>query len=889
MKQFSNYILLPATYLLAVILEAHISVFGQAVPSFDPAFQPVITRPGGAVSAVAVQPDTKVIVAGGFNAINGIARNGLARVNADGSVDPTFDAGAICCGRATSTELMAPISAMTLQPDGKILIGGSFSSINGTPRVGLARLNANGTLDNTFNPGSGLVEGPVSANNPAVVTLVLQSDGKILVGGYFTAINGVARNGLARLNPDGSVDTTFDPGFGVSINDPTDAGRIASVAVLSNGQIMVGGAFRSFNFVPRDGLVRLDANGSVDLTWGPAIGLQGGVPSIDGMLVQADGKIVISGAFEVINNELRLGLARLTAAGEVDPGFNPDVDTGNGESYTLLGVQGDTRMIAFHQFNDASGTFQRALARVNADGTFDPTYQVLLYPGEGNRFVLSDFAFAPNGSVLVGGNFAVDQAGTQLGIAQLSASGAVNSTFHPRFELAELFAYVNRVAAQADGRVLIGGSFRLINGAERPLLARLNRDGSLDTTFAPVLETTDPRNAVGALLAQPDGMILVGGGFTKVNGITRNGLARLNPDGTLDPTFDPGPGAGEGGGVSAVAVQPDGKVLVAGSFTEFNRVQVPWMARLLTNGTVDLTFSPGFSDSCATCITPNIHSIGVLSNGTVMVSGDFNRVEAFMFNGLVRLRPTGTADTALIPPITAEEQVIGMAVGADNRTTVAIITPDPTGAGSRARLLRVNPDGKIDPEFNPDIIEGDASASFPVAAMVQDIGGRLVLAGQFTKIGGVAREGVARLNRDGTLDTTFDAGPGFQTGVFAPTGQAGPLVKSMAWQPDGGIVVGGSFARVNNQLRLGLVRFQADVPPPITDGQLRLSSPHLDGNGVFSMRVAGEIGRAYKVESSTDLRTWSDVGTVTGTDAPASFTDSAAPGQRHRFYRVSPR
>src|SRR2546426_12393219 len=98
----------------------------QPIPVLDPNFHPAITRLGGSVSAVAVQADGKLVLAGAFNAITGIGRNGLARVNPDGAVDVTFDAGAgACCSPGVGqTQIAGPISAMAVQQDGKLVIGG---------------------------------------------------------------------------------------------------------------------------------------------------------------------------------------------------------------------------------------------------------------------------------------------------------------------------------------------------------------------------------------------------------------------------------------------------------------------------------------------------------------------------------------------------------------------------------------------------------------------------------------------------------------------------------------------------------------------------------------------------------------------------------------------
>src|SRR5262249_24554335 len=150
------------------------------------------------VSSLALQSDGKVLLSGIFTAVNGAARNLVARLNTNGSLDATFNPGA---------GPNANVLRVAAQADGHVVIAGLFSTVNGTNRNHVARLNANGTLDLGFDPGSGPDRYPY--------LLALQSDGKVLIGGGgFTNVAGTWRNGIARLNSDGSVDQSFDPGPG---------------------------------------------------------------------------------------------------------------------------------------------------------------------------------------------------------------------------------------------------------------------------------------------------------------------------------------------------------------------------------------------------------------------------------------------------------------------------------------------------------------------------------------------------------------------------------------------------------------------------------------------------------------------------------------------------
>lgn len=201
------------------------------------------------VRAVAVQPDGKVIIGGNFGEVNGIARGSVARLNADGTLDTAFGNGLMVSSGG--------VGAVALQPDGKIIIGGGFFFINDVARGGIARLNADGTLDTAF--GNGLVGVGTSLGTRAIA---LQPDGKVVIGGTFTNINGTPRGYIARLNADGTLDTAFGNGL-------AGANNTVTAAVLQpDGKVLIGGLFTSVNGTARNGIARLNANGTLDTTFG---------------------------------------------------------------------------------------------------------------------------------------------------------------------------------------------------------------------------------------------------------------------------------------------------------------------------------------------------------------------------------------------------------------------------------------------------------------------------------------------------------------------------------------------------------------------------------------------------------------------------------------------
>jgi len=245
---------------------------------------------------------------------------GLRRINTDGSWDSTFF---VSVTRPT---------AMAVQPDGRILVVGQFTNINNISRPGIARLNADGSVDTTFDPGSGISpltfqdSGDYGFNpdpwafDSSVIALRLQTDGKILIGGGFTNVGGFGRQGLARLNPDGSVDLSFDPALE---GDRSFDRLVSSLIVQPDGKLLVNGSFKKVSGVPRDGLARLNPDGSLDLSFQSVISRY----PLKLLALQPDGKAVIY--FEdkqFTGNGL---LARLDSNGAMDSSFDTRVELVN--------------------------------------------------------------------------------------------------------------------------------------------------------------------------------------------------------------------------------------------------------------------------------------------------------------------------------------------------------------------------------------------------------------------------------------------------------------------------------------------------------------------------------------------------------------------------------
>ena len=222
----------------------------------------------GDVLSIIPAGDGKVYIGGEFTMVRGVTRNRIARLYADGSLDTAFNPG---------TGADNWVSSVAIQQDGKVLIGGGFTGVNGTARNRIARLNSDGSLDPSFNPRSG-------ANN-SVHSVAIQQDGKVLIGGDFLLMTGTVRSRIARLNADGSLDATFDPGTGADKH-------VIALTVQGDGKVIVVGSFTRVNGTGRNRVARLNANGSLDTDFNPGSGADATVISA---AIQGDGRVLIGG------------------------------------------------------------------------------------------------------------------------------------------------------------------------------------------------------------------------------------------------------------------------------------------------------------------------------------------------------------------------------------------------------------------------------------------------------------------------------------------------------------------------------------------------------------------------------------------------------------------
>ena len=404
----------------------------------------------------------------------------------------------------------------------------------------------------------------------------MQNDGRIIVSGDFTQVNGVATKRIVRLNPDGSTDLSFDAVSAAAAL----GGDAGSISLQSNGKILLAGTAGTYYTKTIPGLIRLNSDGSTDPSFSVSATNGTSTAAIGAVAVQADDKILIFGAFSQINGTARNGAARLNADGTLDKTFDP---AANGSIYTGL-LLASGKLLVSGEFTQIGGSALSRIARLNADGSADATFQSASF------FSPHLLAPGPDGSVVIG-----DRSGMEL--FRLNADGSF-SAFH-----ATTNAAIDAVVVQADNKILVGGPFDLVNGRVQPnptpsnSVVRLEVSGIADASYLPDAQS-GPNMAVSFLAVQPNGKVVIAGDFTAYNGYTHNHLARLNSNASLDPDFTAGvTGTDIDYGspqvpTLAFGAQRDGKILTAACFDYYFPGS---LNRLNADGSPDTDFKRGLS------------------------------------------------------------------------------------------------------------------------------------------------------------------------------------------------------------------------------------------------------------------------------------------------------
>jgi uncharacterized delta-60 repeat protein len=722
-----------------VLLLLVITVFGNSIYAghsildrVDPSFNPQIqTHSFGWkwVNQVQALPDGKVLALGGFNTYNGVPVGKLVRLNADGSLDPTFNNQTVTA--AETADLAAKI---IIQPDGKIVLKCTGLVAGGQGPKRLLRLNADGTFDPTFN----------FTQTSFIGDIAMDSLGRLMLTGSFTTPQGTRL--VIRLNNDGSLDNSFN-------FTPPAAASLLGMAVQGNRTLV------ATNVKSVRQLYRLNEDGSTDGSFAPFTGIQAL------LAVQPDNKILYRNG----NN-----LLRLNENGGTDGTFQTIAFPQTGQQTIKLTNDGKIVMAAMGFFSSA--TFSRYLS----NGAADPSFNQYTQQWPASFTIGSDDSMVLGDSNNMGGS-----SGLINNFVRLTSAGTPDPAFNPGgigFQNM-LPGVIEAIETYPDGKVLLAGKFDQINNVLRYRIARLNADTTVDTTFQ--INTTSGNGNYFSMIwdiyqirVQADGKMVVSGFFDYVlNGVTKKNLVRLNSDGSIDAAFNlthPIPDYSQIllGGQNRFAAYSDGKLMVGTSKSGTAEIAGP--VKLTAGGVRDTSFIPTLN---GTSTSLYFDDVAIQPDGKIIASGSYeanNNPPTGMKSFIARYNTDGTIDTAFSY---AEEpgRLRSRLVLLPNGKILISKSVHPTGGS--ARIQRLNSDGTADTSFSSVLLSDNTAI---INALLVLPNGKIFVGGKFTiTVNGQPAKNLLQLGVNGNFEPT--------------TYNLNEEVLCLAADSDGRVLVGGGF------------------------------------------------------------------------------------------------
>ena len=647
-------------------------------------------------SHAALQADGKIIIAGTQHLIDGSYDFALARYNSNGSLDSTFSGDGHL--NTDFNKNNDAVNSINIQSDGKILAIGITTSVgfyDDGLNVAIARYNADGSLDNTFN-GDGRVSTQLETNR--TFSSAIQTNGKLVVAG-----SGTSGLNISRFNLNGSVDSTFK--FNV-LGDNYPYFYSKSLAIQSDGKIVVGGFWKNGagnnDFV----LVRFNTGGSIDQTFGTN-GIQttdfrtyeDGIASI---AIQSDEKIVAAGNASNGSNDA-FAVARYNTNGSLDNTFDADGKkmtyiTSNNVYATMVAIQSNGKLV-LAGYEQSSTTTNIAIIRYNTDGSLDNTFHrsgTLVDKFKQKNTFFTGNAVQKDGKIVAVG-YAANGASYDFAVARYNTDGSLDKTFSSdgiqTTNIGSSNNRANAVAIGADGKIVVAGYTS--NGTNKDFaVVRYNTDGSLDKTFsADGIQTTDfgSDEEINVLAIHGDGKVVVAGLLHEQFSSQeyKTGLVRYNIDGSLDKSFsDDGTQKlsddYEPVYPSGIAIQSDGKIIVEGTIS-YNGI----LARYNKNGSLDTTF--GYN--------------GKVNFGIPSEDEDGNYIDNFTYGASVTIQKDGKIIVSA-----------NYGIFKRNSTTSQIV------------IFRLNSDGNLDKAFNSNGMSQFSDLGNNPSIALQD-NGKIVMVG----------------------------------------------------------------------------------------------------------------------------------------------------------------
>jgi uncharacterized delta-60 repeat protein len=796
---------------------------------FDESFKPNINS-AGIITTMKIQPnDGKMIVVGRFLNINGLPANNIARFNPDGSLDTEFMA-------KVGNGANASIKSLEIQKNGGILLGGDFAFFNNVLVNRFVRLKPDGTIDLEFSNKIG------SAANFAVNVIIEQANLDILIAGRFTTFNDLPTNLIVRLKPDGSLDNDF---LAKSTNGIRANQQIFS-AILVDNKIIIGGSFTRFIKENVRRLTCLNFDGSMDEAFNAKLGAACN-DNVFTLTHQPIGNmILVGGVFTRFNNRNANRTFRLFIDGSRDNSFAPP----NAASIQTIAVTADNKIIIGGVIGSSSTQYAKQIAFLNSDGTLPADFNTNLGTGADDR--INIIKIDKDNNIWIGGDYETFN-GQTISLVKLKPDGLIDNTY-PTIVLIRRMSIDSLI--EQNNQILIAGEPGRVDGKPVTRIFRINQDGTLDESFVNNIGI-GPNGFVNKLYLLQNGNILALGEFSLYNGQPANHLVCLLPDGTLNTEFMNNIGtATNGDGLTAIAQQVNGKILIGGNFSEFNGLPYNNIISLNPDGTIDQNFviGSGFNDE--------IRTIQLLSDGGIIIGGEFTEYNGTIANRIIRLTSSGSINSNFIT-LGADNFIVQGIVQANDKIILGGVFGSFNGV-EKFRLARINSGGALDNSFQfsliPNTIDGINNFN------LQSIGGeqKILMAGAFTSFSGASRF-LVRLNENGTLDESFNlAGAiNLESLVFAY------VLKN------NNIIIAGDFPT-------SIIRLLTPAPPN-TPSNLQASTTF--GNQIDLTWTSDNTNTFYQLQRSNNAN--SGFVTITTTEpGQKQYTDTEVDINKQYYYRV---
>ena len=757
--------------------------------------------------------DGKVILAGEFSTFNGIPVGRVIKLNTEGFLDSSFNNNIYFAGYVTFIKILS---------DGKILVGGTFSSVDGVPAKQLVRLNVDGSLDTSFSIQDGVSRGIYGTQFFAIEE---QPDGKILVTGNFDMYNNVLTNNLIRLNVDGSLDTSFTLGSGARIDG--NLSDINTIEVLSNGKIMIGGSFRSFNDVNVKSLAVLNNDGTIDTTFNQNNqGLDSyytyATPGVNIVKQGPDGGIFVGGDFSLYNgvDVNNFPFLKLNLDGSVDNSFNfnatmPDwtynyvksIEFDSDGSIYLGGLL--TAVHGYNIFTQTGDIYFYNMIHLSANGTLDLNFNAKIPP---TMNTVNTIRSTNNNVYFICSTKEID--GLHLGnkgFIKVNKLGEVDTTFHRPHGLNGFRFY--KIKVLSDDKIIITGLFKSYNETifpEYKSFLKLTKDGLLDTSF----NFNDPDLSGLSRVEEINNGKFVGL-FGFVPNASKPNLAVINSDGSVDTSFNPSAHIKY---AYMFKLQADGKVIVVYEDHQNQKV----ISRFNIDGSKDTSFTDQIFTTSQNYEVDN-SNIFIQSTGKIVIFGPRITLPGNYSSTFFRLNTNGTLDNTFQS---------GTGFLYNYSTKGAMTSTDKFYLGNASYeyngiptqgFIRINADGSLDNSFTHENHFSYNNVFIPNDIKIDKFDNVYVAISEYNNSMNVYQN-IVKFNADDTYNSVFTSNM---------VNAVEKITNNFDFQKDNKIVIIGNFDIIDGYSSLNIGR--------INNCDANLTSVSISQNaGVLSSTIANQ-------------------------------------------------